>query len=226
MNIYSSSSNLTKGPEANLVPIVVEQTSRGERSFDIFSRLLNERVVFLTGEVNEVSASLVIAQLLHLESIDPTKDINLYINSPGGSIVDGLAIYDTMQFIKSDVSTICVGQCASMGAVLLAAGEPSKRYALPHSRVLIHQPLGGAQGQASDIEIATKEILRFRKLMNEILSRHTGQTIKRIEKDTDRDNIMTAPEAVDYGLVDSVIENHGSIAKATKPKSAKKTKGA
>jgi len=226
MNIYSSSTNLPQisdGPEANLVPVVVEQTSRGERSFDIFSRLLNERVIFLTGEVNEVSASLVIAQMLHLESADPSKDINFYINSPGGSIVDGLAIYDTMQFIKSDVSTICVGQCASMGAVLLAAGEPGKRYALPHSRVLIHQPLGGAQGQASDIEIATKEILRFRKLMNEILSRHTGQTVKRIEKDTDRDNIMTAPEAVDYGLVDSVIENQGSITKAAKP--AKKKKG-
>jgi len=199
--------------QANLVPYVIEQTSRGERSFDIYSRLLNERVVFLTGEVNEVSASLTIAQMLHLESIDPTKDINFYINSPGGSVVDGLAIYDTMQFIKSDVSTICVGQCASMGAVLLAAGEPGKRYALPHSRVLIHQPHGGAQGQASDIEIAAQEILRMRKELNGILSRHTGQTIKRIEKDTDRDNIMTAKGAVEYGLVDAVIENQSSIAK-------------
>jgi len=199
--------------QANLVPYVIEQTSRGERSFDIYSRLLNERVVFLTGEVNEISASLTIAQMLHLESIDPTKDINFYINSPGGSVVDGLAIYDTMQFIKSDVSTICVGQCASMGAVLLAAGEPGKRYALPHSRVLIHQPHGGAQGQASDIEIAAQEILRMRKELNGILSRHTGQTIKRIEKDTDRDNIMTAKSAVEYGMVDAVIENQASIAK-------------
>jgi len=202
--------------QANLVPYVIEQTSRGERSFDIYSRLLNERVIFLTGEVNEISASLTIAQMLHLESIDPTKDINFYINSPGGSIVDGLAIYDTMQFIKSDVSTICVGQCASMGAVLLAAGEAGKRYALPHSRVLIHQPHGGAQGQASDIEIQAQEILRMRKELNGILSRHTGQTIKRIEKDTDRDNIMTAKAAVEYGLVDAVIENQASIAKAKK----------
>ncbi|MCL2403727.1 MAG: ATP-dependent Clp endopeptidase proteolytic subunit ClpP [Coriobacteriia bacterium] len=214
-------SNLDTDFQANLVPYVIEQTSRGERSFDIYSRLLNERVVFLTGAVNEVSASLIIAQMLHLESIDPTKDINFYINSPGGSVVDGLAIYDTMQFIKSDVSTICVGQCASMGAVLLAAGEPGKRYALPHSRVLIHQPHGGAQGQASDIEIAAQEILRMRKELNGILSRHTGQTIKRIEKDTDRDNIMTAKVAVEYGLVDAVIENQASIAK----EAAKKTKG-
>ena len=214
-NIHAdkSAGNPTTDFQANLVPYVIEQTSRGERSFDIYSRLLNERVVFLTGEVNEISASLTIAQMLHLESIDPTKDINFYINSPGGSVVDGLAIYDTMQFIKSDVSTICVGQCASMGAVLLAAGEPGKRYALPHSRVLIHQPHGGAQGQASDIEIAAQEILRMRKELNGILSRHTGQTIKRIEKDTDRDNIMTAKSAVEYGMVDAVIENQASIAK-------------
>jgi ATP-dependent Clp protease protease subunit len=211
-------SNFDTDIQANLVPYVIEQTSRGERSFDIYSRLLNERVVFLTGAVNEVSASLIIAQMLHLESIDPTKDINFYINSPGGSVVDGLAIYDTMQFIKSDVSTICVGQCASMGAVLLAAGQPGKRYALPHSRVLIHQPHGGAQGQASDIEIAAQEILRMRKELNGILSRHTGQTIKRIEKDTDRDNIMTAKVAVEYGLVDAVIENQASIAKRNKGK--------
>lgn len=202
--------------QANLVPYVIEQTSRGERSFDIYSRLLNERIIFLTGEVNEVSASLTIAQMLHLESIDPSKDINFYINSPGGSVVDGLAIYDTMQFIKSDVSTICVGQCASMGAVLLAAGQAGKRYALPHSRVLIHQPHGGAQGQASDIEIQAQEILRMRKELNGILARHTGQTIRRIEKDTDRDNIMTAPVAVEYGLVDAVIENQASIAKKAK----------
>jgi len=202
--------------QANLVPFVIEQTSRGERSFDIYSRLLNERVVFLTGAVNEVSASLIIAQMLHLESVDPTKDINFYINSPGGSVVDGLAIYDTMQFIKPDVSTICVGQCASMGAVLLAAGQAGKRYALPHSRVLIHQPHGGAQGQASDIEIAAAEIVRMRKELNGILARHTGQTIRRINSDTDRDNIMTAKAAVEYGLVDAVIENQASIANVKK----------
>jgi ATP-dependent Clp protease protease subunit len=205
-------------PKAQLVPYVIEQTSRGERSFDIYSRLLNERVVFLTGEVNEVSASLIIAQMLHLESVDPTKDINFYINSPGGSVVDGLAIYDTMQFIKSDVSTICVGQCASMGAVLLAAGQPGKRYALPHSRVLIHQPHGGAQGQASDIAIQAQEILRMREELNRILANHTGQTIKRINEDTDRDNIMTAKAAVEYGMVDAVIENHASIGDAKKEK--------
>ncbi|MCL2379791.1 MAG: ATP-dependent Clp protease proteolytic subunit [Coriobacteriia bacterium] len=199
-----------------MVPFVIEQTSRGERSFDIYSRLLNERVVFLTGAVNEVSASLIIAQMLHLESVDPTKDINFYINSPGGSVVDGLAIYDTMQFIKPDVSTICVGQCASMGAVLLAAGQAGKRYALPHSRVLIHQPHGGAQGQASDIEIAAAEIVRMRKELNGILARHTGQTIRRINSDTDRDNIMTAKAAVEYGLVDAVIENQASIANVKK----------
>jgi len=210
--------------KANLVPYVIEQTSRGERSFDIYSRLLNERVIFLTGEVNEVSASLTIAQMLHLESIDPTKDINFYINSPGGSVVDGLAIYDTMQFIKPDVSTICVGQCASMGAVLLAAGTSGKRYALPHSRVLIHQPHGGAQGQASDIEIAAAEIVRMRKELNGILARHTGQTIKRINTDTDRDNIMTAKVAVEYGLVDAVIENQASITGAKN--SEKKKSGA
>jgi len=203
---------------STLVPMVIEQTNRGERSFDIFSRLLNERVIFLTGGVNEASASVIIAQMLHLESVDPTKDINFYIMSPGGEITSGLAIYDCMQFIKSDVSTICVGQCASMGAVLLAAGEPGKRFALPNSRVLIHQPLGGAQGQASDIEIQANEILRMRKDLNAILARHTGQTIKRIEKDTDRDNIMTAAEAKDYGLVDAVIENHAAIGKSAKGK--------
>jgi len=209
--------------QANLVPYVIEQTSRGERSFDIFSRLLNERVVFLTGEVNEVSASLIIAQMLHLESVDPSKDINFYINSPGGSVNDGLAIYDTMQFIKSDVSTICVGQCASMGAVLLAAGTPGKRYALPHSRVLIHQPHGGMQGQAADIAIQAQEMQRTREELNRILAQHTGQTIKRINEDTDRDNIMTAKAAVDYGLIDAVIENHASIAEAddTKKKAKK-----
>jgi len=188
-----------------LIPMVIEQTNRGERSFDIYSRLLNERVVFLNGEVNEVTSNLVIAQLLHLESMDPEKDIALYINSPGGSVVDGLAIYDTMQFVKPDVATYCVGQCASMGAVLLAAGAKGKRFALPHSRVLIHQPWGGAQGQASDIEIQAQEILRLREELNKILALHTGKTIKQIHKDTDRDNIMKAEAAKEYGLVDEVL---------------------
>jgi ATP-dependent Clp protease protease subunit len=195
----------SKGPLSQLIPMVIEQTNRGERSFDIYSRLLNERVVFLSGEVNEPVANLIIAQLLHLESMDPDKDIALYINSPGGSVVDGLAIYDTMQFVKPDVATYCVGQCASMGAVLLAAGAPGKRFALPHSRVLIHQPWGGTQGQASDIEIQAKEILRLREELNQILARHTGKTIKQIHKDTDRDNIMTAKDAMTYGLVDEVL---------------------
>jgi len=192
---------------AQLVPMVIEQTNRGERSFDIYSRLLNDRVVFLTGEVNEVSASIVIAQLLHLESVDPDKDIQFYLNSPGGSVTDGLGIYDTMRYIKPAVSTICIGQCASMGAVLLAAGEKGKRFALPHSRVLIHQPSGGAQGQASDIKIQAEEILRMRKELNMILSECTGQPVERIDEDTDRDNIMNAEEAKAYGLVDAVIEN-------------------
>lgn len=194
-----------------LVPMVVEQTSRGERSFDIFSRLLNDRIVFLGSEVNEVSANLVVAQLLHLESVDPTKDISLYINSPGGSITDGLAIYDTMQFIKPDVSTICLGQCASMGAVLLAAGAPGKRYALPNSRILIHQPSGGAQGQETDITIQANEIVRMRTLLNEILASHTGQSIETIHKDTERDNIIMPKDAVTYGLIDAVIESRKAI---------------
>lgn len=188
-----------------LIPMVIEQTNRGERSFDIYSRLLNERVIFLSGEVNEITANLIIAQLLHLESMDPDKDIALYINSPGGSVVDGLAIYDTMQFVKPDVATYCVGQCASMGAVLLAAGAKGKRFALPHSRVLIHQPWGGAQGQASDIEIQAQEILRLREELNKILAHHTGKTIKQVHKDTDRDNIMKAETAMEYGLVDEVL---------------------
>ena len=194
-----------------LVPMVVEQTSRGERSFDIFSRLLNDRIVFLGSEVNEVTANLVVAQLLHLESVDPTKDISLYINSPGGSITDGLAIYDTMQFIKPDVSTICLGQCASMGAVLLAAGAPGKRYALPNSRILIHQPSGGAQGQETDITIQANEIVRMRTLLNEILASHTGQSIESIHKDTERDNIIMPKDAVTYGLIDAVIESRKAI---------------
>ena len=188
-----------------LVPIVVEQTSRGERSFDIYSRLLNERVVFLGNEINDVIANLVIAQMIHLESEDTEKDINLYINSPGGSVTAGLAIYDTMQFIKCDVATICIGQCASMAAVLLAAGAAGKRSALPNSRILIHQPWGGTQGQVSDIEIQAKEMLRMRDALDKILAHHTGQKMEKIHNDTDRDNIMTAEEAAAYGLVDTVV---------------------
>jgi ATP-dependent Clp protease protease subunit len=188
-----------------LVPIVIEQTSRGERSFDIYSRLLNERIVFLGMEIDDHIANLVIAQLLHLDSADPGKDINLYINSPGGSVTSGLAIYDTMQYIKSDVSTVCVGQCASMAAVLLASGAAGKRYALPHSRVLIHQPWGGTQGQVTDIEIQAKEMLRMRDELDGILASHTGQTKETIHADTERDNIMEADEAKEYGLVDSVV---------------------
>ncbi len=190
----------------SLVPIVVEQTSRGERSFDIFSRLLNDRVVFLGHEIDDVIANLVIAQLLHLESEDPEKDINLYINSPGGSVTAGLAIYDTMQYIRSDVSTICIGQCASMAAVLLTAGAPGKRFALPHSRVLIHQPWGGTQGQVTDIEIQARELLRLRHELDEIMAKHTGQSVEKIHFDTERDNIMIASEALAYGLVDAVME--------------------
>jgi ATP-dependent Clp protease, protease subunit len=189
-----------------LVPIVIEQTSRGERSFDIFSRLLNERIVFLGSDIEDVTANLVIAQLLHLESDDPSKDINLYINSPGGLVTAGLAIYDTMQYIKPDVATICIGQCASMAAVLLAAGAHGKRFALPNSRVLIHQPLGGVQGQVADIEIGAREMLRTRHQLDVILSKHTGQSVEKIHADTDRDNIMTAEEARSYGLVDHVYE--------------------
>jgi len=199
----------------NLVPIVIEQTSRGERSFDIYSRLLNDRVIFLGTEIDDHIANLVVAQLLHLESADPDKDINLYINSPGGSVTAGLAIYDTMQYIKSDVSTICVGQCASMAAMLLAAGAAGKRYALPHGRVLIHQPWGGTQGQVTDIEIQAKEMLRMRHQLDEILAHHTGQPIDKIHVDTERDNIMTAPEAKEYGLIDTVITHRLPVAPAT-----------
>ena len=188
-----------------LVPMVVEQTSRGERSFDIFSRLLKERIIFLTGEVNDAVSSLVCAQLLFLESENPKKDIYLYINSPGGSVTAGFAIYDTMQHIRADVQTICLGQAASMGAFLLCSGAKGKRMALPHSRVLIHQPLGGAQGQATDIEIQAQEILRIKKTLNEIMASNTGQSIKKIEKDTDRDYIMTPQEALEYGMIDKVI---------------------
>ena len=191
----------------DLVPIVVEQTSRGERSFDIYSRLLSERIVFLGNEIDDVIANLVIAQLLHLESEDPEKDIHLYINSPGGLVSAGLAIYDTIQFIRADVATTCIGQCASMAAVLLACGTAGKRSALPNSRVLIHQPLGGVQGQVADIEIGAREMLRTRAQLDEILAHHTGQKVEKIHADTDRDNIMTAEEAKAYGLVDAVLQH-------------------
>ena len=188
-----------------LVPMVVEQSGRGERAYDIYSRLLKERVVFLVGPVNDVTANLIVAQLLFLESENPDKDIYFYINSPGGSVTAGMAIYDTMQFIKPNVSTLCIGQAASMGAFLLAAGEKGKRYCLPNSRVMIHQPLGGFQGQASDIEIHAREILYLRERLNSMLAKHTGQTIEQIEKDTDRDNFMSATAAVEYGLIDKVL---------------------
>ena len=190
----------------SLVPVVIEQTSRGERSFDIYSRLLKERIIFLGEEVNDVSANLVVAQLLFLESEDPSKDISLYINSPGGSISAGMAIYDTMQYIKCDVSTICVGMAASMGAFLLAGGTKGKRKALPNAEILIHQPLGGAQGQATEIEIAAKHIIRTKERMNRLLAENTGKTYDELVRDTDRDNWMTAQEAVEYGLIDSVVE--------------------
>lgn len=190
----------------NLVPYVVEQTSRGERSYDIFSRLLSERIVMLTGEVNDASASLVVAQLLYLESQDPTKDISLYINSPGGSVTAGMSIYDTMQYIKCDVSTICMGMAASMGAFLLSSGTKGKRYALPNSDIMIHQPLGGFQGQASDIMIHANYIDRIKGRLNKILSENTNQPIEIIERDTDRDNFMSAQEACEYGLIDKVMQ--------------------
>ncbi|MBT3505956.1 MAG: ATP-dependent Clp endopeptidase proteolytic subunit ClpP [Piscirickettsiaceae bacterium] len=190
-----------------LVPMVVEQTSRGERSYDIYSRLLKERVIFLVGQVEDHMANLVVAQLLFLESENPDKDIHLYINSPGGAVTAGMAIYDTMQFIKPNVSTLCIGQAASMGAVLLAGGEPGKRHCLPNSRIMVHQPLGGFQGQASDIEIHAQEILSIRERLNGILAKHTGQDIEQIQKDTDRDNFMNGEQAQDYGLIDSVLSN-------------------
>lgn len=188
------------------VPIVVEQTSQGERSYDIYSRLLKDRIIFVTGEIEDHMANLIIAQLLFLESEDPDKDVHLYINSPGGSVSAGLAIYDTMQYIRPDVSTICVGMAASMASVLLSAGAKGKRFALPHSRVMIHQPLGGAQGQATDIAIHAREILRIRQEMNEILALHTGKTAEKIQEDTERDHFMTAQEAMEYGLVDRVVD--------------------
>src|SRR5579864_8556049 len=191
--------------DLGLIPMVIEQSGRGERAYDIYSRLLKERVVFLVGPVNEISANLIVAQLLFLESENPDKDIFFYINSPGGSVSAGLAIYDTMQFVKPDVSTLCVGQAASMGALLLAAGDKGKRFCLPNSRVMIHQPMGGFQGQASDIEIHAKEILFLRGRLNEIMAKHTGQKIETIEKDTDRDNFLSADQAMHYGLIDRVL---------------------
>ncbi|MEF2494227.1 ATP-dependent Clp endopeptidase proteolytic subunit ClpP [Vibrio mimicus] len=192
-----------------LVPMVVEQTSRGERSYDIYSRLLKERVIFLTGQVEDHMANLVVAQLLFLESENPDKDIFLYINSPGGSVTAGMSIYGTMQFIKPNVSTVCMGQACSMGAFLLAGGAPGKRYVLPNSRVMIHQPLGGFQGQASDIQIHAKEILTIKNKLNRLLAEHTGQPLEVIERDTDRDNFMSADQAVEYGLVDAVLKHRG-----------------
>ena len=198
----------------NLVPMVVEQSARGERAYDIYSRLLKERVIFIVGPIEDYAANLIVAQLLYLESENPEKDINVYINSPGGSVTAGLAIYDTMQFVRPDVSTMCVGQAASMGALLLAAGAKEKRYALPHSRVMIHQPLGGFQGQASDIDIHAREILKLKERLNRILQHHTGQDLATIERDTDRDKFMSSWEARDYGLLDNVLESRDKESEA------------
>lgn len=207
MTMYDKLKANRISPQAagGLVPIVIEQTARGERSFDIYSRLLKERVIFLVGQVEDYMANLIVAQLLFLESENPDKDIHLYINSPGGSVTAGMAIYDTMQFVKPDVSTMCIGQAASMGALLLAGGTQGKRFCLPHSRVMIHQPLGGFQGQASDIDIHAREILLIREKLNKILAKHTGQPIEKIQQDTDRDNFLSADDAVNYGLVDRVL---------------------
>jgi ATP-dependent Clp protease protease subunit len=202
-----------------LVPIVIEQTNRGERAYDIYSRLLKDRIIFIGAPIDDVFANLIIAQLLFLEAEDPQKDINLYVNSPGGLVTAGLAIYDTMQYVRPDVSTICLGQAASMGALLLAAGAKGKRYALPNSRILIHQPMGGFQGQATDVDIQAKEILRMRERLNDILARHTGQPIDRIQQDTERDYYMSGNEAQTYGLVDQVI------ARAPNPKEKEESKG-
>ncbi len=206
-SMLSDNSSALDTQALNLVPMVVEQTSRGERSYDIYSRLLKERVIFVVGPVEDHMANLIVAQLLFLESENPDKDISLYINSPGGSVTAGLAIYDTMQFIKPDISTLCIGQAASMGAVLLAGGAKGKRYALPHSRVMIHQPLGGFQGQASDIDIHAREILKIREQLNQLLASHTGQSIETIDKDTERDNFMGAETAKEYGLIDEVLDS-------------------
>lgn len=198
-------SNHIQEPMMNLVPMVVEQSARGERAYDIYSRLLKERVIFIVGPVEDHMANLVVAQILFLESENPDKDISIYINSPGGSVTAGMAIYDTMQFAKPDVSTLCIGQAASMGAVLLAGGAQGKRYALPHSRMMIHQPLGGFQGQASDFDIHAREILKIREKLNQVLANHTGQSMETIAKDTERDNFMDSSEAQEYGLIDNVL---------------------
>lgn len=210
----NSSNALADVRGLNLVPIVVEQSARGERSYDIYSRLLKERVVFLVGPVEDNVANLIVAQLLFLESENPDKDIHLYINSPGGSVTAGLAIYDTMQFIKPDVSTMCVGQAASMGALLLAGGGEGKRYCLPHSRILIHQPLGGFQGQATDVDIHAREILKARQRLNKIIAKHTGQSIEQVEKDTERDYFMGADEAKSYGIIDAVLDKRREVKSA------------
>ncbi|MFZ2403806.1 MAG: ATP-dependent Clp endopeptidase proteolytic subunit ClpP [Methylobacter sp.] len=211
-NQYLRNQMMTPEAAGGLVPIVIEQTARGERSFDIYSRLLKERVIFLVGQVEDYMANLVVAQLLFLESENPDKDIHLYINSPGGSVTAGMSIYDTMQFIKPDVSTMCIGQAASMGALLLTGGAKGKRYCLPHSRMMIHQPLGGFQGQASDIDIHAREILSIREKLNKILSDHTGQPIEKVQQDTDRDNFLSANDAVSYGLIDQVLSNRAAVA--------------
>ena len=208
---YSNSGAGLEPRALNLVPMVVEQSARGERAFDIYSRLLKERVIFLVGPVEDYVANLIVAQLLFLESENPDKDIHFYINSPGGSVSAGLAIYDTMQFIKPDVSTMCIGQAASMGALLLAGGAAEKRFALPHSRVMIHQPLGGFQGQASDIDIHAKEILKARDRLNTILSEHTGQALDKIAEDTDRDRFMSADEAAEYGIIDAMLTKRETL---------------
>ena len=208
MSLDRFESGTTLEPQAlGMVPMVIEQSGRGERAYDIYSRLLKERVIFLVGPVNDITANLVVAQLLFLEAENPDKDIHFYINSPGGSVSAGMLVYDTMQFVKPDVSTLCMGQACSMGSFLLTAGAKGKRFALPNSRVMIHQPMGGFQGQASDITIHAKEILSLRAKLNEIMAHHTGQPIDRIERDTDRDNFLSAQEAADYGLIDKVITN-------------------
>jgi ATP-dependent Clp protease protease subunit len=207
MNMNSFNPENPETKDIGLIPMVVETTGRGERAYDIYSRLLKERVVFMVGPVDDHIANLIVAQLLFLESENPEKDISLYINSPGGAVSSGLAVYDTMQFVRPDVSTVCIGQAASMGAVILAGGQKDKRHALPHSRIMIHQPMGGSQGQASDIEIHTREILGTREKLNTILSEHTGQSMETIQTDTDRDNFMSASEAQSYGIIDSILSH-------------------
>jgi len=212
-NIITPSNSTASAPSNALVPMVIEQTARGERSFDIYSRLLKENVIFLVGQVEDHMANLIVAQMLFLEAENPDKDIFLYINSPGGSVTAGMAIYDTMNFIKPDVSTVCVGQAASMGAFLLSAGTKGKRYVLPNARVMIHQPLGGFQGQASDFEIHAKEILSIKEKMNRLMAEHTGQSYEKVSRDTDRDNFLGGQEAVDYGLVDSILNSRADVGK-------------